>query len=77
MIAVTIVCSILAILCVIVGLILSRAGTSGGLTSIMGQDLEIFKKSKDRGIMKFFQISMFVMAIILLFIVLIVHIFVK
>lgn len=77
MIAVTIICSILAVLCVIVGLILSRAGTSGGLTSIMGQDLEIFKKSKDRGIMKFFQILMFVMAIVLLFIVLIVHIFVK
>ncbi|MDE5599504.1 MAG: preprotein translocase subunit SecG [Ureaplasma sp.] len=76
MIAVTIVCSILAVLCVIVGLILSRAGTSGGLTSIMGQDLEIFKKSKDRGIMKFFQILMFVMSIILLFIVLIVHILV-
>ncbi|MDE6473077.1 MAG: preprotein translocase subunit SecG [Ureaplasma sp.] len=77
MIAVTIICSILAVLCVIVGLILSRAGTSGGLTSIMGQDLEIFKKSKDRGIMKFFQILMFVMAVVLLFIVLIVHIFVK
>ena len=49
MIAIVIVCSILAIMCFIIGLLLSKSGSSGGLASLAGQDLEIFKKTKDRG----------------------------
>lgn len=72
MIAITIICSILAVLCLLTGLILSRSGSSGGLTNLSGQDLEIFKKTKDRGIIKFFQILMFIMTIILILIAIIV-----
>ncbi len=77
MLAVVIVCSILAILCFIIGLILSKTGTSSGLTNLSGQDLEIFRKTKDRGIIKFFQILMFILSIVLIIIVLIVHFVVK
>lgn len=77
MLAVIIVLSILSILCFIIGLILSRTGTSSGLTNISGQDLEIFRKTKDRGIIKFFQVLMFILSIVLLIAVLIIHFVVK
>lgn len=55
----------IAIICVILGLLLSSSGSSAGLGSISGQDLEIFKKTKDRGIIKIIQFLLFIALIIL------------
>lgn len=73
MLAVVIVCSILSILCLIIALLLSRSGSSGGLASIGGQDLEIFKKTKDRGWIKGLQILLFMMTVILVIIAITVY----
>ncbi len=73
MIAIVIVCSILAILCFIIGLLLSKSGSSGGLASLAGQDLEIFKKTKDRGWTKWLQVLMFIFTIILIIVAIIVY----
>ncbi len=73
MLAVVIVCSILAIISLIVALLLSRSGSSGGLASIGGQDLEIFKKTKDRGWVKGLQIFLFMMTIVLVIIAIVVY----
>lgn len=51
----------MAVVCLVVGLLLSNNGTPGGLSSLSGQDLEIFKKSKDRGFIKILQIIMFIL----------------
>jgi len=47
--ALTIVLILFSVLALIIGLLLSRTSPSGGLLSLNGQDLEIFKKTKDRG----------------------------
>ena len=58
---------ILAIIILIIGLMLSYAGTpGGGLAALAGEDLELFRKTKDRGVIKLLQIIMFVLVIILL-----------
>jgi preprotein translocase subunit SecG len=57
---------ILSILCLIVGLMLSPAGSTTGLTAMAGQDLELFRKTKDRGIIKILQIIMFILMILCL-----------
>lgn len=56
----TIIILIVAIVIVILGLLLSGTGSNAGLGSITGQDLEIFKKTKDRGIIKILQFIMFI-----------------
>lgn len=56
----TIIILIVAIIIVILGLLLSGTGSNAGLGSISGQDLEIFKKTKDRGIIKILQFIMFI-----------------
>lgn len=73
MLAIVIVCSVLAILCLIIGLLLSKSGSSSGLATLAGQDLEIFKKTKDRGWTKWFQVFMFIMTIVLVVIAIVVH----
>ena len=50
----------------LVGLLLSGSGTGAGLNAQAGQDLELFKKTKDRGIVKILQIVMFLITLILL-----------
>jgi preprotein translocase subunit SecG len=40
---------------------LSGSGSTTGLTAIAGQDLELFKKTKDRGFVKVLQMAMFVL----------------
>lgn len=62
---------VVALVIIIVGLLLSGSGSSAGLTNISGQDLEIFKKSKDRGIVKVLQITMFFLALILVTLILV------
>lgn len=70
---VTIVCAVLGVLAAIIGLLLSKSGSSGGLASLAGQDLEIFKKTKDRGIIKILQIALFIISIILIIVSVVVH----
>ncbi|WP_031488836.1 preprotein translocase subunit SecG [Ureaplasma canigenitalium] len=67
----TIAIILFSILALIIGLLLSRSSPTGGLSSLNGQDLELFKKTKDRGWTKGFQIAMFFIAIVLLLIVII------
>jgi preprotein translocase subunit SecG len=55
-----------SILCLIIGLMLSGSGSTTGLTAIVGQDLELFKKTKDRGLVKLLQMLMFVLMIVML-----------
>ena len=73
MITIVIICSVLAVLCFIIGLLLSKAGSSSGLTNITGQDLEIFKKTKDRGWTKWLQVIMFIFTIILIIITIVIY----
>lgn len=56
----TIIILIVAIIIIILGLLLSGTGSNAGLSNISGQDLEIFKKTKDRGIIKILQFIMFI-----------------
>ena len=77
MMAIVIVCSIMAVLCTIIGLLLSKSGSSSGLATLAGQDLEIFKKTKDRGWTKWLQITMFIMTVVLVVIAIVVHFAVK
>ncbi|MCV3728503.1 preprotein translocase subunit SecG [Ureaplasma miroungigenitalium] len=67
----TITLILLSILALIIGLLLSRTSATGGLSSLNGQDLEIFQKTKDRGWMKGFQVFMFFITITLILIVII------
>ncbi len=58
---------VLSIIALITGLILSGSGTTAGLTNNnIGQDLELFKKTKDRGFIKIMQMFMFFLLVIFL-----------
>jgi preprotein translocase subunit SecG len=48
-----------------IGLLLSGSGSTTGLTALAGQDLELFKKTKDRGFVKILQMVMFVLMFIM------------
>ncbi|GHU30572.1 hypothetical protein FACS1894166_00470 [Bacilli bacterium] len=50
---------VISVVCLIIGLLLSGSGSTTGLTAIAGQDLELFKKTKDRGFVKIMQMLMF------------------
>lgn len=56
----------------VVAMMLSGNGSSSGLGPISGQDLEIFKRTKDRGFIKILQIILF-MTIIFIVVALIVY----
>jgi preprotein translocase subunit SecG len=45
----------------VIGLLLSGSGSTTGLTALAGQDLELFKKTKDRGFVKILQMIMFLL----------------
>lgn len=62
----TIILLVLAIIAMIIGLLLSGSGSTTGLSSIAGQDLELFKKTKDRGFIKILQMIMFILMIIMI-----------
>lgn len=53
----------------IVGLLLSPSGTSSGLSAMAGQDLELFKKTKDRGFIKSMQMVMFFIFILVIILI--------
>lgn len=57
---------VIAIFCLIFGLMLSGSGSTTGLTAMAGQDLELFKKTKDRGFVKVLQMSMFVLMLVMI-----------
>ena len=49
---------------IIAGLLLSSSGSTSGLSAMAGQDLELFKKTKDRGFVKGMQMLLFVILFI-------------
>lgn len=57
---------VISIICLIIGLMLSGSGSTTGLTAIAGQDLELFKKTKDRGFVKVLQMTMFVLMLVMI-----------
>ena len=67
--ALTIVLILFSVLALIIGLLLSRTSPSGGLSSLNGQDLEIFKKTIDRGWIKGLQVFMFLLTIVMILII--------
>lgn len=62
---------VLGILALIIGLLLSNSGSTGGLAALSGHDLEIFKKTKDYGLVKILRILMFmIIALLIVFTIL-------
>lgn len=57
---------IFGIIALVIGLLLSSSGSTTNLLSTGGQDLELFKKTKDRGFIKILQIAMFVVSLTLI-----------
>ena len=57
---------IFGIIALVIGLLLSSSGSKTNLLSTGGQDLELFKKTKDRGFIKILQIAMFVVSLALI-----------
>jgi len=66
MTAIAIVMFVFGGIALLVGLLLSGSGTGAGLNASAGQDLELFKKTKDRGFVKVLQIIMFLVMLVLL-----------
>jgi preprotein translocase subunit SecG len=62
---------VFAVIIIVVGLLLSSSGSTTGLTVSSGQDLELFKKTKDRGLVKLLQIIMYVSLFIVLTLVIV------
>ena len=60
----TIVFIVLGAISIIAGLLLSSSGSTSGLSAMAGQDLELFKKTKDRGFVKLMQMLLFVILFI-------------
>ena len=57
---------VFGIIALLIGLLLSSSGSTTNLLSTGGQDLELFKKTKDRGFIKILQIVMFVVSLTLI-----------
>ena len=55
----TIILTIIGSIAIIIGLLLSPTGSTSGLSAMAGQDLELFKKTKDLGFFKILQMVMF------------------
>lgn len=66
MLVIAIVMFVLAGVALVVGLLLSGSGTGASLNNVAGQDLELFKKTKDRGFVKILQIIMFVIMLVMI-----------
>ncbi len=61
----TIVLIILGVIAIIIGLLISSSGATSGLNAMAGQDLELFKKTKDRGFVKAMQMVLFFIVFII------------
>ena len=57
---------VFGIIAFLIGLLLSSSGSTTNLLSTGGQDLELFKKTKDRDFIKILQIVMFVVSLTLI-----------
>ncbi|EGZ31194.1 preprotein translocase subunit SecG [Malacoplasma iowae] len=57
---------VLAIVALIIALLLSGHGNTGGISPTSGNEIELFKKTKDRGVVKVLQLILFVMVFVLL-----------
>ncbi len=66
MLVIAIVMFVLAGVALVVGLLLSGSGTGASLNNVAGQDLELFKKTKDRGFVKILQIIMFIIMLVMI-----------
>lgn len=65
--AIIVVCLIMAALCIVLGLLLSKSGTTSGIVTLSAQDMEVFQ-NKNHGWIKIYQISMiFAIFVCLLF----------
>lgn len=61
---------VLAGVALVCALLLSSHGSSNGLNSMSGSELELFKKTKDRGLVKGLQIFLFLLTFVLVMIAL-------
>ena len=68
----TITLIVIGVIAIIVGLLLSSSESTSRLSSMAGQDLELFKKTKDRGFIKVMQMVMFFL-LLLSVVIIIVH----
>ena len=66
MLVISIIMFVFGGIALVVGLLLSGSGTGASLNNVAGQDLELFKKTKDRGFVKILQIIMFVIMLIMI-----------
>ncbi|MGL5640453.1 MAG: preprotein translocase subunit SecG [Mycoplasmoidaceae bacterium] len=64
--AIEIIFYVMAGLSLVIALLLSGSGSSNGLNSMAATDLEIFKKTKDRGVTKVLQIILFIIVFVLI-----------
>jgi len=63
----------LSAVAIIIGLLLSSSGSTAGLTSMNGQDLELFKKTKDRGAVKILQTLLYLDFLTMFILILVYH----
>ena len=75
--AIEIIFYVIAGLSLVIALLLSGSGSSNGLNSMAATDLEIFKKTKDRGVTKVLQIILFIIVFVLITLALIYRFLVK
>ena len=75
--AIEIIFYVIAGLSLVIALLLSGSGSSNGLNSMAATDLEIFKKTKDRGVTKVLQIILFIIVFVLITLALIYRFLIK
>ncbi|MGL5246419.1 MAG: preprotein translocase subunit SecG [Mycoplasmoidaceae bacterium] len=75
--AIEIIFYVIAGLSLVIALLLSGSGSSNGLNSMAATDLEIFKKTKDRGATKILQIILFIIVFVLITLALIYRFLIK
>ncbi len=64
--AISITMLVIGVFCLIIGLLLSGSGSTTGLSSVAGEDIELFKKTKERGLTKILQMIMFILMFVLI-----------
>lgn len=57
---------VLAIVALIIALLLSGSGNTGGILPSSGNEIELFKKTKDRGAVKVLQFILFIFVFVLI-----------
>lgn len=57
---------VLAIIALIIALLLSGHGNTGGISPTSGNEIELFKKTKDRGAVKVLQFILFILVFLMI-----------